>query len=302
VRVAERDNRRDKKTRSRGVAPPNRRATPIPRRVPLSLRLRAAWPRAKRRLAWVRQAALWLAHLVAAAAVVVVLLAAGRQVERYLRTSPAFATTDIEVKGVEHLSQADVERIAGLGVGKNVFDVGPELAAERLRAEPWIASASVRRRLPGSYRIEVQERHALALLSAGGLYLVGEDGAAFKQLGEGDPADLPVITGIEPAAIEHDKHAAAAQLVNAVGLVREYDELGLSRREVISEVHVEQDGTLSCYVGRDAVYVRLGVAPYRSKLRRLREVLSELASQTARASYVYLDNERRPDRVTVKLR
>ena len=70
----------------------------------------------------------------------------------------------------------------------------------------------------------------------------------------------------------------------------------------MEEIHFERDGTLSMYVGDDATYVRLGRAPYQAKLRRLRRVLDELGRRDARAEYVYLDNVRRPDRVTVRLR
>ena len=48
--------------------------------------------------------------------------------------------------------------------------------------------------------------------------------------------------------------------------------------------------------------MRLGHGPFRDKLRRLRTVLDELGERGARALYVYLDNERRPDRVTVRVR
>jgi hypothetical protein len=48
--------------------------------------------------------------------------------------------------------------------------------------------------------------------------------------------------------------------------------------------------------------VRLGKAPFRHKLERLRDVLARLAKDKARAAYVYLDNQRRPDRVTARLR
>ena len=47
---------------------------------------------------------------------------------------------------------------------------------------------------------------------------------------------------------------------------------------------------------------RLGKAPFRDKLGRFRDVLARLARRRAEAAYVYLDNERRPDRVTVRLR
>jgi hypothetical protein len=48
--------------------------------------------------------------------------------------------------------------------------------------------------------------------------------------------------------------------------------------------------------------VRLGQGPYRGKIERLRRVLDELGARHTRPLYVYLDNLRRPDRVTVRVR
>jgi hypothetical protein len=73
-------------------------------------------------------------------------------------------------------------------------------------------------------------------------------------------------------------------------------------RESIGEVHVEADDALTLFVGDDGTEVRLGAGPYRGKIERLRRVLDELGSRHTRPLYVYLDNLRRPDRVTVRVR
>ncbi|MCZ7682021.1 MAG: cell division protein FtsQ/DivIB [Sandaracinaceae bacterium] len=178
----------------------------------------------------------------------------------------------------------------------------PEEAEERLSAHPWIAEAHVTRRLPGSYEIEVRERRAVALLALGEVFLVAEDGAVFKRAEDGDPIDLPVITGVERERFLRDRAFRTSILLEAVALLHDYRGAGLARREPIGELHVERDDGLSLYVGEDATYVRLGHGPFRPKLRRLRTVLDELGRRGARAEYVYLDNERRPDRVTVRVR
>ena len=84
--------------------------------------------------------------------------------------------------------------------------------------------------------------------------------------------------------------------------MHDYRGAGLWRREPISELHIEPDDGISLYVGSDNTLVRLGQGPYRQKLRRLRRVLERLKARDLRPQYVYLDNVRRPDRVTVRLR
>jgi len=224
-------------------------------------------------------------------------------IERHLHTSSSFAIRNVEATGNSQLTTERVMQAAGLSLGQNVFAVGPDEAQRRLLEEPWIESAVVHRRLPSTFTIEVRERRAVALLSSNGaMYLISDEGLVIKPLGVSDPYDLPVISGIDPDLRIQDEHALQNALVGAVSLLHDYQDAGLWRREPVSEVHIENDGSLSLYVGADATYVRLGKAPFRQKLERLREVLARLSQDKARAVYVYLDNQRRPDRVTARLR
>ncbi len=298
--------------KDKAKAPENRRTTPPPEnrrttppaapRVPFRARFAVFRERMRVRLSWLRRAGSIAAGVVVLAASSAGLYAVSKLVQRHLRTSPSFATKVIEVHGASHLSHDEVARAAGLALGQNIFQASPEQAQAQLLREPWVATATVNRRLPGTYHIELSEHHPIALLALDDLYLVGEDGVAFKKLGPGDPADFPLITGLDPEQVQHDKHGAVAVLLSAVGLLADCQDTGLFRREPISEIHADDDGSLSLYVGPDATYVRLGKAPFRSKLNRLKLVLSELSNKRSRAAYVYLDNERRPDRVTVRLR
>ena len=193
-------------------------------------------------------------------------------------------------------------RAAGLSVGENVFAVPPEDVHARLVRHPWIAEATVRRRLPGTFEIDVRERRPAASILLDRLYLVGQDASVFKVLEPGDPIDLPVVTGVDLARFTSDRTFRSSTLLEVVALLHDFGGAGLTSRVAIEEIHFERDGSLSMYLGDDATYVRLGRAPYQAKLRRLRRIFDELARRDARAAYVYLDNVRRPDRVTVRLR
>lgn len=291
--------RRGNRRRGRAAAAPEEPKKP---RIPLRTRLqlwgvsmRSALLRVKRPLVWTFRAIVVLGTTAGA-------VATGRLVERYVRTADAFATRAVEIGGNSRLSEHDLLDAAGLALGQNIFDVSPEDAEARLLAQPWIAEAHVQRRLPGTYRVDVRERSAAALLVLDRIFLVGDDGTLFKPLEPGDPTDLPVVTGIDPERFAADAAHRQALLVNVVALMHDYRDAGLWRREPIAEIHMEPDEGLVLYVGDDAALVRVGKPPFRQKLHRLRGVLDQLGSDKARPAYVYLDNQRRPDRVTVRLR
>jgi cell division protein FtsQ len=123
-----------------------------------------------------------------------------------------------------------------------------------------------------------------------------------KPFEEGDPVDLPVITGVDARRFDRDRSYRTELLTASVALAREWESASLARREPIAEIHVEPDEGLTLFVGDDGTEVRLGRGPYRAKLARLRRVLDELGRRQSRPLYVYLDNVRRPDRVTVRVR
>lgn len=286
----------------RGNAPKNRRKPRPEPKPPLATRAELALSRVGLDRPGRERAQAYLVRAVVAVTAVGMLVAVLGLLERHVKTSKSFAIEQVEVTGNEQLTNSQVLRAAGLAVGQNVFAVGPEQARANLLREPWIEAANVRRRLPGRFSIEVRERHAVALLASGQLQLVSDEGVAFKTLETNDPSDLPVISGLDPNLRTQDEQALSNALLDAVALLHAYQDAGLSRREPISEIHVDNDRGLSLYVGSDAMYVRLGKGPFRQKLERMREVLTRLAKDKARAAYVYLDNQKRQDRVVARLR
>lgn len=274
--------------------PPNRRRSSAPPAPRLS-RLRPGL------LRWGRRSA-ELCGLLAAIAGLVVL---GRWTHTYATTSPHFAVGAAQVTGNQRVAAEELQQLSGLTPGTNIFAVSPDEAARRVGQHPWIASAAVRRRLPDRITIEVAEREAVALLRVGGLYLVDAEGTVFKRLEPGDPVDLPVITGVDVDRYREDRSGSRTDLLEALELLRLFEESGLSARAALSEIHLEPDGELSLYTLDEATHIRLGRPPFRRKLQRLARLFRELRGQQAVADYIYLeegDEHIQPDRAVVRLR
>jgi cell division protein FtsQ len=287
-------------------------------------RLGRAWSGSAARLralgARLRRPAVILLRIGGAALALAGLWAGGRLLQHHLTTSPAFAIEDIEIEGLKRMERAEVLETAGIDLGQNVFAQSPEAVRARLLAHPWVAAAEVTRRLPGQFTIALREREPAALLlveacssrdgqseepscdDPSSLYLVSEEGHVFKRLEGEDPVDLPVITGIDRARFGAEPDVRRGVLLEAVALLSAYRSAGLKPRLAIGEIHIEPNDALSIYVGDELTLVRLGHSPFDQKLRRMKKVFDRLEREHASADYVYLDNERRPDRVTVRLR
>lgn len=286
-------------------APGNRRRAPVkvateahpePKR---PRRWAAVLPTLRERL---RGPVLFVSRVALTLVAVAAAVALYRVIDRWVRSAPEFALTEIAIDGEERLSEAELRAVADVQLGDNVFARSPEDIRVALLGHPWVADVEVARRLPGTLRIELREHEPVALLLVDDPYLVASDGTVIKRAEAGDPMDLPIVTGVERARFVTDLGFRTQLLATIVALIAEYDAAGLSPRATLSEIHVEPGDEMTLFVGDEVTEVRLGAGPYRRKLERFARVLDELRREEARAAYVFLDNVRRPDRVTVRLR
>lgn len=240
-----------------------------------------------------------LASVASAIAVIVGVALAGREGHRWLISTDRFNAREVIVTGVDHTSRAEVLHAAGITPERNVLSIDCEVAAKAIETLPWVSRARVTRRLPGHVEVTVEERAAVALVSAGGMYLVAGDGTLFKRAVPSDPSDLPVITGVDRNEFERDPAGAREAVRDALALLADVEASAVGAPMRVDEVHCEPTGDLSIVVG--GAHVWLGRGPYRAKLTRLRVVLRELERRTLRASEIHLESDRHPERVTVRM-
>ena len=221
---------------------------------------------------------------------------------RHVVTSPRFAVTEIEVVGNERRASEALVAESGFAVGANVFALDLDAARARLLADPWIADATLARRLPGTILVQVTERKAAALVCLGDLYVSTAEGEPFKKLEPGDPIDLPLVTGLRPESLADDREGTMRTIRRAIDVAGEYEHGPLARRSPLEEVHVEPDGTFVIVVGRSAIQLVLGAPPFRRKLDQAARVVAELDRRGAKADAIMLDNDARPERVVVRMR
>jgi cell division protein FtsQ len=257
--------------------------------------------RAERRARWRERAASVLSSL-SMLALVGGSLVAGRLTHRWATTTPRFGARDIEVVGARRTKREEVLAAAMIAEGRNVLSIDLRRAERALRELPWVARAQVSRRLPGAVRIELEEREAYALVSAGGQYLCTADGTIFKRVGEGDPVDLPLITGVARELFARDPELAKEHVRDALALLSDLEGSSLSGRVRVDEVHHEETGDLSMTLAARGTYVWLGRGPYRAKMARLSTILSELDRHHLEAAEIHLESDRHPERAAVRLR
>ncbi|MFS8068464.1 MAG: cell division protein FtsQ/DivIB [Byssovorax sp.] len=243
-------------------------------------------------------------QLVAGAAVVAAAsISVAWGARRYVTTSPRFAVRTVLVEGERRRSAVAVAEAAGVAVGKNIFALDLHHAGQLLAQDPWIERATVTRKLPSTVAISVVEREAYAAAVINGeLYLATRDGDLFKKLGEDDPSDLPVVTGITAEQIARDRAGVVLAVKRVLDVVEDFERTGIAKRYPVEELHLEKDGVLTVTIGKEAIALHLGMPPYRDKIEQGSRVLNEVARRKANAQVIFLDNDAHPERVVVRMR
>ncbi len=240
--------------------------------------------------------------LTAGAVITAAAIWGGMRVWGYATSAEYFAVDDVIVAGASRLTEREVLETAGFTPGMNVFKIDMEAMARTLEAHPWVLDAAVRRRIPRSVSIKIRERRPEALVLFDLPYLVDDTGEVFKRWAPGDPVPVPVITGFSREQYALDGGGVDESVREAIAFARRYRASGLERIAPLAEVHREADGGITTVAGSDPFGVKFGAGPYRRKFARLAALLDRMRSDGRKPAMIYLDNEVRPDRVTVKIK
>lgn len=164
--------------------------------------------------------------------------------------SPLVRARVIDVAGASHLTRSQALDLAGISSSTNVASLDTAAVVSRLEAAPWIADATVEKRLPWTIRIELVERTPVLAVKDGPTdRIVAGDGTVLEDPSQEDPGDasghashdgsaFPVLRAgprdVEPVAVETtvDRAAAALAPITPWG------------RDAIRAVSLARDGSL----------------------------------------------------------
>jgi len=207
--------------------------------------------------------------------------------------SPALRISHIAVQGQRHLSAADVRSRVWTLEGANIVRADLDAARRRLLGSPWIADATLRRQLPATIEIAIEERQpvALARFARGGLQLIAEDGMVLGPVVAARAGfDLPIADGLMPvpgrslsgpgigvgipSRVDPERAGLIGRLVDSL---RQEDGL----LALISEVDVTDVEDAVVLLGDDPARVHLGHEDFARRVRAYRDLAPTLLQHVA---------------------
>jgi cell division septal protein FtsQ len=188
-------------------------------------------------------------------------------VAHYAAQHSYFAVQDIQVSSHGRFSTEQIRAWSGLTLGMNLWTIDPPQLEARLRAQPWIQAARVKREFPDRVHIVVSIRRPVAIVWRQPFTYLDDTGAYFViQEGEKE-IDLPYISGLETMSL--DTPTARAVLADVVHLLS----LAHLWRESLSEIHWDQRQGYTLFLVDRPVTIHLGKEATPEKFAQVRTVL-----------------------------
>jgi cell division protein FtsQ len=212
-----------------------------------------------------------------------------------------FKISRMTIEGAQRLSKQEIETKAQVHKGMNILAVNLSLVRKRLLAHPWIAEAGVSREIPSGLSIRIKEQSPLAVVDVGKKFLINHSGKIFKTWDTSDPADLPVVRGLNVLDLppvsgqtnpsEDDmayKRTAPFQAVMKVlRLGREQGSILPNRS--ISQIWVDKQIGITVHAFDRIKTINLGYDDYDGKYHMLAKLFSYLKHQQSVSDFDYID-------------
>jgi cell division protein FtsQ len=124
------------------------------------------------------------------------LTAAASDTRNAIANSAGFRITAVAIAGRKQLTQDEVLAIGGVNGRSSLLFLDAAVVRDRLKANPWIAEATVQKLYPGQLQINIVERTAFALWQQNGrLSVISDDGAVLEPYVSQRFMSLPLVVG-----------------------------------------------------------------------------------------------------------
>jgi cell division protein FtsQ len=123
-------------------------------------------------------------------------IAAVSDARNALANSAGFRITSVVINGRKQLSQDEILAVGGISGRSSLLFLAADSVRDKLKANPWIAEATVLKLYPGQLQIDITERKAFALWQeAGRLSVIADDGAVLEPYVSRRFLMLPLVVG-----------------------------------------------------------------------------------------------------------
>ncbi len=203
----------------------------------------------------------------------------------YIVTAGFLGIRTIGTSGCDRIDCEKIAARAGIVPGRNIFFADVGRTTQLLEEDPLIYRAIVKRMLPGTIEIRVEERRAAAVLEMDSSCLVDRHAAVYYCTDQYD-RDLPVITGLTREYVLANDDRAAELLDSALQLISGLEQHHMVRPEGATRILVEPSVGLT--IDDDGLQIFMGCDGFEEKLELLVAVQKDLQQKGLTAQSINL--------------
>jgi cell division protein FtsQ len=237
-----------------------------------------------------RSAASKRAWLVARLVVLAILLGyATYQGATLIASAESLQIGHMQVRGHERLSTGEVLALVEGLRGQNVLAVNLDHWRQKLLTSPWVEHANIRRVLPSTVEINIEERRPMGIGRIGmAMYLVDHKGVIIDEYG---PAyadiDLPIIDGLAASPQDGGSIVDVARAEFAASLIAALS----TRPEVlkqVSQIDVANLHDAVVILDGDPALLHIGTSDFVARLQQYIDMAPTLRERVSAIDYVDL--------------
>ncbi|MBW1805377.1 MAG: FtsQ-type POTRA domain-containing protein [Deltaproteobacteria bacterium] len=191
---------------------------------------------------------------------------------QYLISSPHIRLEEVVFTDVDEDIKREIVEMARLNTDMSLLTINLHEIKERVERHPWIRSVEMEKRFPHTLIIQVEKEQPQALVALDKLAYMNRFGKIFKELGEMDETDYPVVTGVIKAGAGQD-----TQLRLAAQVLKLFESgKGAWSPEELAEIHVGENGELSLYSISIPAVIRINGRELDAKNGELKKIVKHL--------------------------
>lgn len=197
--------------------------------------------------------------------------------------SDLFKITTVTVEGNDRLSDNSVRAAAAIPEDETLLRLSASEAEERVERDPWVLSATVSRRFPGTVVIEVDERVPVAMLDVGdsSFLLLDAQGYILARETPDETVTAVVIRDVGDVKTTPGARPASEPLKNALEV---WSGLSPQMREMVRAISAPSVGE-TALITEDGIEIFVGPSV---DIARKEEIAREIMTEHA-GSVVYIN-------------
>jgi cell division septal protein FtsQ len=178
--------------------------------------------------------------------------------------------SSVSVEGINVLSKEEVVRLMKLPPRIAMYDVDLTEIQNNIRMNTFVKDVIVQRDPPSTVRVTIEERVPAAMIVAGEVLYIDNDGVVLPYIASSETYDIPVISGIDSAvALRAGMQVRNPDILEALQIITTAKLTNEEMYHAISEIRLRKGHDIILYSFESGVPIIFGKGDAVNKIVRL---------------------------------